>query len=377
LRGEALALRALGLAARNDNDIGRSLESLSRAVELAQMCGDVPLEMHLKTTLGPTLLYAGRSEEAVSVLEEAVDGLDGVDRTKATLQLGGVLARLTRFPEAAELLSGAAVELEKSDESEWLAHVLTNLGLVDAYAGDLSSAENNTLRARVLYERLGHESSVGITTHNLGFIAMRNGRIGEALQHFDAAESILDGLGQDLGELLTDHCEALMLAGLYEDAMAVAQRCVAEMVRDRMEVGLAEAQLMLSHAAFLAGDHEAAQLAAKEALEAFIDQERPGWAAYAEFSGLRAAASLGAEINEVHAADVADRLEAARMRLAALAARVIAGRIALRHGNLDFARNELQLAAAARRSRRVDLRVNAWTAQALLRLAEDDGRGVL
>ncbi|MDJ0664488.1 MAG: CHAT domain-containing protein [Acidimicrobiia bacterium] len=377
VHGEAMALRALGLAARNIDEIDRSVDALERGVALARSLDDIELVAQIQTTLGPTLLYAGRSEDAISVLRSAIAALEGVDRAKALSQLGGVMARMTRFPEAASLLEQAVQEIEAAGDDEWLAHVLTNLGLVHAYSGDTRKAERNTLRAQALYHRLGHDSSVGILTHNLGFIAMRDGRVGEALQHFRTAEDALSELGQALGELLTDHCEALMLAGLYTDAMAVAQRCVGVMRDSNMEVGLAEARLMLSHAAFLAGEYETARLAAAEAQGSFIEQERPGWAAHAEFSGLRAAASLGAAVDQRHAMDVADRLEAGQMRLASLAARVIAGRIALDHGNTEVARSALESAAAARRSRRLDLRVNAWTAEAMLRRAENDSRGTL
>ena len=375
--GEAMALRAVGLAARNLGDIERSLEALTQGVELAESIDDAVLAAQVQTTLGPTLLYAGRSDEAIAVLEAAAGALEGVDRAKALSQLGGVMARMTRFPEAAEILEKAAGEFEAAGDDEWLAHVLTNLGLVNAYASDLNDALRNTLRARDIYDSIGHSYRVGNTTHNLGFIAMKAGRIGEALRHFEEAEQILAELDQDLGELLTDHCEALMAAGVYSDAVVIARRCVESMSAGGMEVGRAEAELMLSHAAFLAGEYEAAEGAAQRANSAFADQQRPGWAAHAEFCRLRAQASMGKPVDEAYAIEVADRLDRGRQRLAAQAARVIAGRIALDNGRLDVARAVLSQAADARRSTRLDLKVNAWTAEALLRNAENDRRATL
>jgi hypothetical protein len=144
-----------------------------------------------------------------------------------------------------------------------------------------------------------------------------------------------------------------------------------------MAIDLAEARLMLAQAALLEGDIGVAKEMAVLAERAFARQQRRPRATLARYVGARASWLAGerSPASLAAARRVADDLNLAGWAIPALDARLMAGRIALDLGRADTARAELARASRARQRGPVDLRVRAWHAEGLLRLAEGDGRG--
>ena len=144
-----------------------------------------------------------------------------------------------------------------------------------------------------------------------------------------------------------------------------------------MGANLAEALLLAAQAALLDGDGEAAERAGREAQQAFVDQDRPGWAAlaaYVAFRGRWAAGLLGAgDLAQVRT--LAKELEDTGWDIPGLDARLMAARVALEQGEVRDAQRDLQVSAGARRRGPADLRARAWHAEALLRLASGNRTG--
>jgi CHAT domain-containing protein len=139
-----------------------------------------------------------------------------------------------------------------------------------------------------------------------------------------------------------------------------------------MAAELAEARLALAEAQLADGDAAAALAAAEQAAADFADQRRPGWAALAEHVAVHAAFARGERTPALHARAGAAgaALAGSGWPTAALDAQVLAARVALALGRDDAAARTLEDVARARRGGPVTLRVGAWHAEALRRLAE-------
>ena len=158
--------------------------------------------------------------------------------------------------------------------------------------------------------------------------------------------------------MFPDRAEALLAAGLPQEALTVAERAVQGLRAQGDDVDVAEALMLVARAALLAGDVDRAAAAAGEATARFEAQGRAGWWA--------AAASLRVEAHQrAGAADESDAAlidtviaatKAAGLTAASAYARVIAAELAAARGDVDTAErhlaateNGLGLAARCRR----------------------------
>jgi hypothetical protein len=159
---------------------------------------------------------------------------------------------------------------------------------------------------------------------------------------------------------------------LVPEARAAAERAAAEFLQSGNRTDAVQALILVSRPALLGGDPVAAKGAALAARREALRQHRPSWAALAGFTAVQADVETGT-------------ITAATRRLAAACDR------ALRDGDRpgtadDLALLRARIALADRRPRRArtlladlrarrgrgaaDLRVRAWHAEALVRLAE-------
>ncbi len=373
----SIALRAMGVAARNRTEIRASLRHLEDAIAAAEEAGEVRLAAEARMSMAATLTYAGRTGAALEELDRAATHLDGAERARLEFQRAGVLQRLGRPDEALAGYDAALPMLRRAGDQMYEAHLLANRGLLLAYAGQLGHAERDHLQALELYRRLGLESAAAVTTHNLGFVATRQGAVARALAWFDEAENELRRLGRPAGALPLDRCEALLAAGLAGRARVLAAGVVEELAAAGMEADRAEALLMHAEAALLDGDYAAARSSAAAAGDAFRSQRRPGWLARARYalhaSGLAAGSVTGRDLTDANR--LARALEKAGQAVPALQARVMAVRSAVALGKLRSARANAVHLAPARSAGPAGLRIQAWLATAELRHAGGDRVG--
>ncbi|MDQ1540181.1 MAG: hypothetical protein QOH29_907, partial [Actinomycetota bacterium] len=174
-----------------------------------------------------------------------------------------------------------------------------------------------------------------------------------------------------------DRAEALLIAGLASEARRSLEELIDDVAAAGFAVDIAEWHLMLAHAALLEGDAPAAQAFAQLALGQFRSQGRARWALLAQQLVIRARWAAGERTSKLanDARDAHAKLWTAGWQVAALHCLLVAGRVELDRGRLQFARGDLARAAQARRRGPADLRAAAWYAEALLRLAADDNRG--
>ena len=354
---EAVALRALGLAARALHEMTAARGWLSRAVEAATQAGDLDLEAECRVTLASVLVYAGESGLALSTLDRASPG----PRVAVLVasQRAGILTSLGRYEEALGSYDPVVRSLRRSGERLLESRALTNRGLLHVYTGRFHLAEIDLARAESLATELGHLTEAAGYCHNRGFAAARRGDLPAALAFFDRAEQRYVKAGVPLGARAIDQAEALLAAGLVRDARDLVERAITDMRLGGDRFGLAEALLLLADCTHLAGDVTASHAAALQAVELFAGQDRTGWHALARAALGRAALASGVvSVDSAEAAsEAADELDRLGLASRALAAHAVAGKLWLAIdggiGDSDSskAQGELKRAAAGRRRR--------------------------
>jgi CHAT domain-containing protein len=375
---ESAAERVLGLAGRESNSVRSAARHLRRAVAVADEAGLPVLAARARMTLALVRADQGDIAEAVRLGEAASPYLEGLEAARLRHQLAVVAQRRGLLGEALREYGGALAVFRREGDLQWEAKVLNNRGVLQAYRGRPAPAEADLRRAEELYGRLGQDLAVADVRWNRGFAAGRDGRVVTALTHLAAAEEYYVRHGLSPAMIMMDRCDVLLSAGLHEEARDVATAAERELSRRRMAADLAEARLLLAAAALACGDLAAAGHAARLAGRAFDQQGRPGWAAVARYTLIRtewAAGRRGAALLRSAASGAAE-LRAAGWAGPAADAALIAARCAVAAGRTAEATELLRLTGRARRAGYpAALRVSAWHAEALLRIAGGDRRG--
>ena len=374
---ESVAHQARGIVLRDRGLLDEGLAELRRALRLAQRSGDRDREADVRATLGLTLVLSGRSDAGLEQLQRAVD--DATDPTT----VARILTRratmhyffLEHPHEAVVDLEAALPRLRSAGDRVWEARTLNVLGLGYLALGRTQEAARTVGEAYDLFVREGQDVEAVITVHNRGYIAYCSGDLPAALRLYDAAAERYAGLHLDPRKLVSDRCDALLAAGLAEEA--------ADLVAARVRAGSllpvehAELMLALATAELARGDAPAALDSAVSARTLFRKQRREWWADHAELSVLLArhrSGGTGRRLVE-DAEAVGARLSSSGSDQAA-EAWLLAGRAALARG-LDSAPGLLDRAARFRSRSSALVRATGWRALALKHDAVGDSRGVL
>lgn len=368
---ESVALRALGMAALDLDDAPTAVEHLHGAVAAARRARSQQRAAEARMALAFALLNEGRSGAALRQAGIAARAGDG--DAQMALQHAAILERLGRMDEALDGYRRGLAAARRAGDGQTQAKLLCNRGVLHAYRGVLHAAESDLRDALQIALTLDQPLLAATVLQNLGWVATRRGDLPGALASFDAAEPVIAQAGARQGVLELDRCHALLAAGLGHEARESAQRAVRRLEENAMAAELAEARLALAEAQLADADCDAALDAAEQAAEEFERQRRPGWAALARHAAVHAAfargersAALRARAREAGAA-----LASSGWPAAALDAQVLAARVALALGAGDDAERMLEDLGRARRGGPVALRVGAWHAEALRRLAQD------
>jgi tetratricopeptide (TPR) repeat protein len=371
---EAIALRAMGLAAANLDQVDRALEFCSMASAIEGLPEEVSLG--ILNTYGAVLAWSGQSKRGEAILTDVIDRSRGAMRAQALVQRGAIRFRLSHFAEAlgdfdeAETLGETATPLTRA-----LLH--TNRGLTLVMLARLREALVSLELARSAYRNMKAPLAAAAALHNLGWAAGRQGDIPRALEYFDEAEEEVRALHGGLGELWRDRADLLSSAGLTTDALYLAKRAVDELAREGHKAAQAEALVRLAETALSHGDVSTAKSSAIEASSLFRTQQRAGWMAHAELIALRCtfAGEQGSRKDLRIARSLAQQLHRALMRDSAVAAEILAARIATQLGDTDLAGR--LLGEVDVNTGRLDIRVGARLARAELYLRLDSPAGSL
>ena len=378
-RVAAIAGRAAGLAEAMVGSLSESVALLERAVAAAVRTGDRDLQGELEMTTGAVRCWAGDNAAGIRSLDRAIAMLSGVKRARALVQRGSVRYRAAEFDGALSDFDDAEPSLEAAGDDMWLAHLFTNRGLSLAYRGSLDAADAELARAEHIYAALGHQFSVAQMIHNRGWVAARLGEVPLALERFDEAEAEYGRLQLKPAELYRDRAEAFVSVHLAGEAFSSAMRAAELLERDDHAAAHAEAMTAAAEAAMLDERYAQAEACAMSAQHEFSEQQRSGWARYAEVIALRAKGRQGGATNALweRACDIADELESSGLDSAAMTARVLAADLALAVGDHDASRIELDRVPGAKKRATIDLRTEAWYVEARLRHGGGDLRGAM
>lgn len=353
------------------------MRHLRRAVAVAVDAGLSDEEARSRVSLAGALALRGEQEAAAEQLDVAAPHLRGLDLARLHLQRANLFLVQGRPDDALAGYRIALRSVRRTGAVEWEAAVLNNRGLVHAQRGATAAARADLERAESLYDGLGQRRAAAEARQNLGFVAARAGDIQGALRWYERADEFFHAEGVVDAVGLRDRCETLLAARLADEARSTAEAAVTALGEQGMASYRAEALLMSAEAHILCADAEAARAAATEARTLLVRQRRPGWVARAWCAVLEADRLTGdcTPAMLARARRAATALEAAGWTVAALDARIAAGRLALDLGRRAVARHELAHAAEARRRGTAELRARAWHAVALLRLADGNRRG--
>ncbi len=373
----AIAARALGLAAREHQDLGQSVAWFRRAVRVADRSGLSVLAGHARLSLSGTFALRGEWNRALKETDLAAQVLTGVELARLQTQRSMILRAHGRLEEAIEGFGRALPVLRRHRDRLWEARLCGHRGLAKYHLGDVAGAEADLRRANELFQALGEYRVAAITRQNLGMVVGVRGDIPAALALFEEADRYLAELGEVDAMSLNDRCVVLTAARLLSDARHGAEAAVEALAREGRLAYVAVAQLQLAEVALLAGDHAEAEAVAEEAREAFTRQRRPTWSALARLLAARAAWERGERSVSLldSARRAAEALDRGGFTAAALDARILVAQLAISQGRMTMARRQLTLALSAKRVTLVQVRTRAWHADALLRLHGGDRRG--
>lgn len=364
----SIAERALGLAALNLSELTDAAGHLRRALQLATRAGSAQLAGEARMTLAAALVRGGSVQEAVRQLDRALGQLDEAGRARALAQRAAMNIELGRTEAGLADSAAALPALRRAEDHVWVQRVLLNRGVLNTLTHRYAAAAADLDEAAGLAPLVGRPVSEALIQENLAFVRARLGDVPAALRHGDVAEELYARLGSPIGSLLMDRSELLLSVRLIAEAREAAERCVAECERSGRHIMRPEARLLLARAAMLDGDPALAADQARKAAREFQTQRRTAFAALARYAQLSIRAGDPTRrrppLHELVA--LADELEAAGWRKAAIDARLLAGRTWLGTARAAAAIEQLERVGAARHAGPVSWRTAGWHARALV-----------
>jgi tetratricopeptide (TPR) repeat protein len=340
-RVAALALWTMGMAHRELGELIAARTELDRAWVMAMELEDIDLAGQIAITLSLVVAFQGDLGGALAILDLSEPGLSGALLGRLRSQRGAIhyhqgdfAAALVDYDEALELLTAHGDLLGELRQR-------TSIGAVLSYVGRLDDARMHLEVAVELGARLDQTLLQAMAAQNLAYVGAISGDFPLAFESFERAAEYFRSCGYDgpwAQSLRLDHARALLQANLLDEAQELADRSVAEVDEAEGELDLALSLLVAAEAHIERGDIEGGIAAAGRSVDAFVDRERPAWAALATAVLLRARASQSptAELADEVAAN-AVTLEALGCRTDAVRANLLAAELRVGLGDLDGA----------------------------------------
>jgi tetratricopeptide (TPR) repeat protein len=375
----------LGLTHHELGALPQALASYRAAVRSAVEQRDVHTESLARAGMAISLLSLGDASAAEREIARAGDLAPPSARGLVDLLVALVLQRTGQLDASLAAYRRALTRLRRAGDDANVARLLLNRGTLRAYQGE-HQASLADLRES---ERLATEHElwvlVAMAAHNLGFALGRRGDVPSALAAFDRAEAAYASQGDPprlVAALASDRCEVFLSVGLARDAAEAAERALLLLGAQGDASHHAEARLLLARARLAQGDVVTAGVEAAAAARSFRSARRAPWAAVAEYVGMQAEIVATQDDAEPPFTDMLARtrriarlLEVQGWPVEALHVRTFLARVALALDRPEVARRELADVVGDRRRGSAQLRVEAWHATALLRLADDDRAG--
>ena len=374
----SVAHQAIGIVQREFGDVQAGVRELRTALRLARRSGSAGREADVLGTLGAGLVYAGRTRDGLSMLEQSVRLSDGVPAARNRVRRGVVLWALGRYGPATDDVRSALTVLRRAGDLVWTARALNTRALVGLALGATSRADADFAAAGKLHSEAGQDLEAAVTVINRAAVASAVGDLPTALSLLDEAEILWRPLRVPAFALRTDRCTVLLAAGLVGEAFAEADSALRTLELGGRMPKRAELLLVAARCALAAAQPDKALEWAQAAHRLFRTERSAWWRAQAasavtqaRFAGGQASAGLLRQA--VRTAGLLDELgsnEAAHAHL-------LAGRIALELGRRQAADRHFAAAAGGRRRGSALTRVTGWLAAALQAQAAGQPRRVL
>jgi tetratricopeptide (TPR) repeat protein len=325
----AAELHRRGLAAANagHHAMGRSLfhRALTRDPDNETTARILLSLAHVEFELG------GQHAAAVDLCQQALElkGIATNTRGLVYSQLGLLYMRagdgraaLATFDEAIPLL----------DDQGQLATAYLNRGSVHVHEGEFTLARDDFLQAVGLSRAVGDRVQEAKAEHNVGCADVLAGNLVDALKHLDAARPVLSAMSPTYHAVCEqDRADALIAAGLFDDAADALQASARAFGSRRMRQRQAEAELALARILSSRSPREAATMA-RTASRRFREGGLEAWALRAD--AVVTTANIAADRTNSRTAEdalaLAERLEAHRRIHDGLALRLQATRLLVR-----------------------------------------------
>uniref|UniRef100_UPI002B26C828 CHAT domain-containing protein n=1 Tax=Nocardioides sp. TaxID=35761 RepID=UPI002B26C828 len=367
------AHQAAGIVHRDRGDTDTALSELRVALSYAVKSRDDARITDVRATLGATLVASGRSVAGLTQLDLAEQQAAGLLRARVLLRRAHSRFSLGWHVEALDDLQDAVVTFRKHGDELWEARTLANRARIHQARGSLMRAQQDAAAAQQLFARLDQHLEQIDALHTLGAISFLRGDLPLALTQFDEAAKGFAGTGVSPANFVHDRCQLLLMAGLNDDALEVAEDCL----RDQPLVAVERAHLLLicATAAFAVGDLDLTTRRARTARTAFTRQHRPWWRLLSDLLLVQvacAAGGRGARLSQLSSRVAAELVESGADE-AALAL-LLAGDLATDHQD---AQAHYLAAARYRRHPSAVLAATGWLALARLRSLTGSSRGVL
>jgi tetratricopeptide (TPR) repeat protein len=374
----SIAHQAAGIVMREVGDVEAGVRKLRSALRLARQTGSPEREADVLGSLGVGLVYAGRTRAGLASFDRAIQLSSGASKGRVLHRRGMALWALGRYAAALEDCRRAVSVLQSAGDWVWAARALNARGLVYMALGSLGRADADFAAAGRLHAETGEELGSAHAALNRGVAASRAGDLPVALSFFDEAATRYRLLNVPTPSLSVDRCDALLAAGLADEALNEADAAVRDIEQARgRSTKRAELLLTAANCALAAAQPQTALDWAETAYRLFRTQRSAWWKAQAALVLARARHATG-----VVSASMLQEANRAVARLEelglseAVQAHLLAGRVAAELGRPADA--DRHFAAAARRRWRgpAMARASGWLGEALRAEAAADSRAL-
>jgi tetratricopeptide (TPR) repeat protein len=392
----SVAYQALAIVHRDQGDLAHALSDARNALRVARRC-DNPRIADVLATYGLTLVHAGKTTAGLQRLSEA-EAFTPTDRMpRLLLRRAQALYVVGRYADSVAALDVAVDGSHEADDRLWEARGLNNRCVAHLALGDVAAADADARRAEALFDALDQRLESAHSIHNRAITAHVRGDVVEALTVFDDVTLRYAAIGVLPGDLVIDHAQALLTAGLTAEARAMTESAL---TADMPPAKHAEVSLTAAQAALAEGDVQTASRHAASAGQLFSRQQRPVWARRARLLALQTQ-YLADHPELLNLADVPTQVTPRPRQLDPRGRRVLRqidrlvadltddhalevplalllqGRIAQDRGDIHGATTSLTSAAEARHDGSALAQSAAWLAAALLADIRGDRRALL
>ena len=191
-----MAHQAAAIVLRDFGDVKAGVRELREALRLARLSGSSEREVDVLASLGPALVYAGRTAAGLATLDQAVQRSSGVLAARVLVRRAIMLVTLGRYQAALEDLRNAVGVLRRAGDSLYLARALNARAmayLAVGAPGAASRADADLAVAGQLFAEAGQELEADLTVGNRADVAFASGDLPAALAYLDDGDQATGG----------------------------------------------------------------------------------------------------------------------------------------------------------------------------------------